>query len=161
MEVNVTVNQHLNEYMRFNFYHGQKTVMIWLPLMCLAGFCICHTLCGALIVGGLWLLPVFLITFLRTRRAWKTNALRGVSADYTFSDAGFRSESEAGTFNCGYDKLFKVCESKAAFYVYLSSLQAIIVPKRCFENTDDIRVLREIFVRNMDKKKLRLRRQDD
>ena len=78
------------------------------------------------------------------------------SVTTTFTDTGIHEESEMAAMNLGYDLIFKVCEVKTAFYVFVSSVQAVIIPKRCFESAEDVQAVRELFRKNMPPKKVRL-----
>ena len=170
MDIKVKIDLTEKEYMRFSFYHQRKE-MVWAPLI-FGVLCFCmvilqlqritnlnlvFALCVALIVGVLIFIVGSLISLVKVKNVWKSSIpLRGLY-EMTFTDGGIYQVSEIGTANLSYDKFYKVYETKMAFYVYVSSVQAMIVPKRCFENAEDVRTVREFFVRNVDKKKLRLR----
>ena len=94
--------------------------------------------------------------FFGAKRTWKNNAWAGESGDCTFTDTGVNMESGSGTGRFEYGKLFRVYETPKAFYLYLMPRMALIMPKRCFDSTDDIQAVRELFRKNMDKKKLKL-----
>jgi len=183
MDVKVKVDLTEKEYMRFGFY-CQRKLMMWVPLVAtVIVFCatimdlratlnvhcemckthhyvaVCLTaLITGVIVGVMLFLFAVLVAFLRGRYEWKSSVpVRGV-IEATFSDGGVCQVSEVGTVNLSYDKLYRVCEIKTAFYVYVSSVQAMIVPKRCFESAEDTKAVRELFARSVDKKKLSLRK---
>jgi len=171
MDVKVKIDLTEKEYMRFGFY-CQRKFMIWVPLtvavICFLAFILIDialskksdfvVLCVLAVIAGVS--THFIgsrIAFLRIRSVWKSSAPLMGLADTTFSDGGIYQVSDVGTLNLSYDKFFKVCETQMAFYAYVSSTQAVIVPKRCFESAEDVKTVRELFIKNVDKKKLRLR----
>jgi len=172
MEVKVKISVSEKDYINFTFYH-QRQPMIWVPfivfallvLLCAGGdmmhgrkdnvVLICVI---AMVSAVLVFLFGSLVAFFRAKRVWQSSTLLKTAGlvEATFSDAGLREESEASTLNLGYGNILKICETKTAFYLFVSTIQAAIIPKRCFDSTNDIQAVRELFRKNMDKKKLRL-----
>ena len=166
MEVKVNVTPCREEYMKLNFYHLLKRMVVWSAVLTTLIIGLHRkvdfaALCAATEVVVIWILIVVPITFLRSRREWKTNLSIKQLCEYTITNASVCAKSANGFFDLGYDKVFKIRETPTAFYVYLSSHQAFIVPKRCFENPDDIRAVRGLFLANVDKKKLKLLTADE
>jgi glucan phosphoethanolaminetransferase (alkaline phosphatase superfamily) len=171
MDIKVKININKKEHIKFTLY-SQRKAMGWTPLVVILLLLIICIWLDVLrsretdafflsymvaILGALVFFVNYLYTIFWARREWKTSAFAGESVDFTFSDAVIRMESARGSVSIGYETIFKICESQTAFYMYLSSASVIVVPKRCFENTEDVRALREFFVKNIDKKKLKLR----
>ena len=168
MEIKATISISEKEFIKSNLYL-QRKAMIWVPL---SAFILSLVVCcgiGILFqkidivnfcvpaIGGIVMTPVVpLTTFLAAKKAWKSNALAGESTNCTFSDAGIYMESKTGAGNIGYDTIHKASENQTVFYIHLSTALAWIIPKRCFENAEDIQAVRELFIKNIPPKKVRL-----
>jgi hypothetical protein len=59
----------------------------------------------------------------------------------TFEDDGIRERSAHTENKTSYHIVEKIVQSDRAIYVYISAVQAIIIPKSCFETTDQINEL--------------------
>ena len=89
---------------------------------------------------------------------WKNSVIQkeDEDTDCTFMDTGIRWKTESLTMSLSYGKLLKARETQAAFYVDWKLWDPLIIPKRCFENAEDIQTVRELFIKNMPPKKVRL-----
>ena len=165
MDVKVNFSVTEKENMKFYVYNSQALtclsalVFAWIVIIGIDVLAQKVNMFAVYLVSGgtVVVLLSWLVTYLTARKAWKTNAQAKESFNCTFTDVGIHSESKTGTGDLSYDTIYKVCETKTAFYMYLSSAFAIVMPKRCFENAEDVRRVREFFVKNVDKKKLRLK----
>ncbi|MDR2167255.1 MAG: YcxB family protein [Clostridiales bacterium] len=52
----------------------------------------------------------------------------------TFGEENFHKTTPSGEMTLNYDSFDKIAEGEAAVYIYLSTLQAIIMPLRIFES---------------------------
>ena len=60
------------------------------------------------------------------------------------SESGVSTESSAGQAKLSWDAYQRVCETTSMFLLYTQSNFASIVPKRCFEQPDDINRFRKL-----------------
>lgn len=65
-------------------------------------------------------------------------------------------KSDSSNTNINWTKIHKIVEYKKIFAIYIALNKAFLIPKYIVENKLDI--LREIFKNNLDKKKLKLRK---
>ena len=68
---------------------------------------------------------------------------RGVS--YQFSDAGFHVETSVSKTDFSWAAIRRVSEARSTFLVFTNPNIAFTLPKRCFESTQDVAALRELF----------------
>ena len=166
MDFKTTINLTQKDYIQFVFFHQRKR-KIWEPVIVTVSSFILFVIlskgdimlsCLAAMIVGLICLPIFtMCLFLQCKRLWKKSApIMRDAIETIFSDVGVYQKSKLGTLDLTFDNIFKVSETKNAFYVYISSIQAAIIPKRCFDRTEDIQAIRALFLNNMDAKKLSL-----
>lgn len=58
---------------------------------------------------------------------------------YTLDELGISSQSENISSKFKWDSVVEFCEDGSSFYIYLSSIQAVVIPKRCFVQGDEMR----------------------
>ena len=88
------------------------------------------------------------------------SAAKGVVQHYRFEEDRVAittvGQGISAEQNLQYAGLYRVCETKGYFYLFLSARQAMIVRKAGFENREDIVPLRETLQRFVKKYKLYL-----
>lgn len=105
-------------------------------------------------VFGLPILFVFVLPLLSARRVSSDERLkRGVN--YQFSDAGIHVETFVSKTDLSWAAIHRVGESHSAFLVFTNPNIAFMIPKRCFESTQGVADLRELFRVHAQKAKLR------
>jgi hypothetical protein len=105
-------------------------------------------------VLGLPVLFVFVLPLLSARRVLGDDRVkRGVS--YQFSDAGIHVETSVSKSDLTWAAIRRVSEFRSAFLVFTNPNIASMVPKRCFESTQGVADLRELFRAHVAKTKLR------
>ena len=105
-------------------------------------------------VLGLPVLFVFVLPLLSARRVLGDERVkRGVS--YQFSDAGIHVETSVSKTDLSWAAIRRVSEFRSAFLVFTNPNIASMVPKRCFERTQGVADLRELFRAHVAKTKLR------
>lgn len=108
------------------------------------------------VVATFFLKPLTIM--LSSKRYFNSNKLLQQQMRYDFGDVSFNLNSESGSANIKWENLYKVNEYKEVFALFISRLQAYIIPKRCFENKEDMERFKEILRANIFSKKLRLRK---
>jgi hypothetical protein len=106
----------------------------------------------------LWVLALPLVAFLLTltaaRRVIRQPRLKeGVR--YRFSQAGVHIETSVSTADLLWSGVQRVRETRSLFLVFTTRTNAFALPKHCFENTQDVSALRELFRAQVKTTKLR------
>jgi hypothetical protein len=105
-------------------------------------------------VFGLPVLFVFVLPLLSARRVLRDERLkRGVS--YQFSDTGIHIETSVSKSDFAWAAIRRVSEARSAFLVFTNPNIAFTLPKRCFESTQGVASLRELFRAHVSTTKLR------
>jgi hypothetical protein len=105
-------------------------------------------------VFGLPVLFVFVLPMLSARRVLMDERIkRGVS--YQFSDAGFHLETAVSKTDFSWAAIRRVTEARSAFFVFTNPNIAFTLPMKCFESTQGVTALRELFRAHVPKAKLR------
>lgn len=87
---------------------------------------------------------VFVLPLLAARRGSKDEMIkRGVN--YQFSEAGVRIETSISKSDFSWAAIRRVREFRSEFLVFTSPRTAFSLPKRCFESTQGVATLRELF----------------
>jgi hypothetical protein len=63
---------------------------------------------------------------------------------FTFSADGISAKSTLSFGRCSWSAYWRAFETRDAFYLYLSRNLAQIIPKRCFENEDEVSAFRNM-----------------
>ena len=104
-----------------------------------------------------FLLPVvfvFVLPLLSARRVLKDERLtRGVS--YQFSEAGIHIETSVSKSDFSWAAIRRVSEMRSAFLVFTNPNIAFTLPQKCFENSQGVASLRELFRAQVARTKLR------
>jgi hypothetical protein len=105
-------------------------------------------------VLGLPVLFVFVLPLLSARRALKDERVkRGFS--YEFSEAGIHVETSVSKTDLSWAAIRRVSESRSEFLVFTNPNMASMVPKRCFDSTQGVADLRDLFRAHVPKARLR------
>jgi YcxB-like protein len=93
---------------------------------------------------GLPVLFLFILPLLSARKLLGDEALkRGVS--YQFSDSGFHVETTVSKTDFTWAAIHGISEARSSFLVFTKPNIAFMLPKRCFESTEGVAALRELF----------------
>lgn len=115
------------------------------------------TACGATLLASAIMIPMFYFSSkVKMKKHYASYEFSQEEIETTIDKRGFTQKSSIGKTTVPFNKLYKVCETKYGIYVYVSSRQAIILPKRCFESTE-IANIKTLFKENVEKKKLKFR----
>jgi|GEM_PF-6738500 len=80
-----------------------------------------------------------------------------IRMNYVFSDFGMTTTYKDEN-NISWNSISKVIESKNNFIIYSSGTSLILIPKKCFKDTGQIEVLKNILMEKLPKKKLSLKK---
>ncbi len=105
-------------------------------------------------VFGLPVVFVFGMPLLSARRVLRDERLkRGVS--YQFSEAGIHIETSVSKSDFSWAAIRRVSEMRSAFLIFTRPNIAFTLPKKCFESTQGVASLRELFRAQLARTKLR------
>jgi hypothetical protein len=105
-------------------------------------------------VFGLPVLFVFVLPLFSARRVLNDERVkRGVS--YEFSDSGIHIKTSVSKTDLSWAAIHRVSEFRSAFLVFTNHSMTSMLPKRCFQNTQGVADLRELFRAYVPKTKLR------
>lgn len=167
MHVKKAYQLEKSDFVHFGFYAVRKSVV--LELLFIAAVAVIasavladgkYFIFGSLLGFGATacvIVPIIYITaYFRTVKNYEKYVRDFAMIETTIDKKGFTQQSVLGKRNVPFNKLFKVCESKYGFYVYISSGQAVILSKNHFTDKE-INDMRMMFKKYVDKGRLRLR----
>jgi len=100
-----------------------------------------------------WILPVFLIVIimfiigrLSSSRSYKQTTFSKGELKYTFNEDVIEYDAPDSSGNLKWSALKKFKESKEFFYLYTTSVSAIIIPKRAFNSESDLNAFKRLVV---------------
>ncbi len=91
-------------------------------------------------------IPVFLKK--NSKAVLTTSKLLQKAQSYQISDQGIKATSPSAEVNIKWEELYKANETKDSFQFFLSKAQAYVIPKRCFDNSEEQFVLLRIYMKN-------------
>jgi len=102
----------------------------------------------------IYILPLFLVRFeIRgvADKFYDDELNKNVFAEKTFrfSDSGFVTKDETGESNHTWASIVKKTETRGYFFLFISSVQAYLIPKKAFEGNDDIEAFRKLLLKNL------------
>ncbi len=106
---------------------------------------------------GIPLLCIFVAPLYSARKILNDKCI-SAGARYEFSEAGIHSETSVAKTDMLWAAIFRVKELRFAFLVFTSPKTAYALPKRCFEGSQSVTALRELFRRHVANAKLRCER---
>ncbi len=71
------------------------------------------------------------------KKQYRTNPFYRYDFQYTINDEGIIQQSGPNTTKYNWCDMYLACESKEYFYLFISSLQALIIPKENLEDHED------------------------
>lgn len=143
--------------------------IIFSTLLPSTGFSFSLLSTGILIIAGVPILAViFLLYYLfssvignivlkrTSNKIYESNALLKNETEYQISDSGFATNNVHGSSNYTWNELYKFCEGKTAFYLFMAQNQGHVIPKR-YISLEDMKVFKDIIKSNVNKKKIHMR----
>jgi len=164
MKITKKYRLELSDFMNYSNYAVAHRLGVSALLIVAVAFIMSYFIAGskdflyvavpAVLISELLFVP---ISFYTARKSTADRFSRSADEDIetTIDKRGFSQKAKSiGKITVPLDKLYKVCESRYGVYVYVSSRQAIILPKRIF-GEDELSVMKEIFEANMPEKKVK------
>lgn len=167
MSVTKIIKLEKSDFMKFNLYFAKKSLILLPFIMFIISYAIINELglLGLLeltisLIIGFIIAPIFFIIslYIFVNKYFKSYSLASMQVETTIDGNGITHKSELGNTILPFDKIYKISETKHAFYVFTSNRQAMVLPKRFFNIDSENKEIREIFINNMDKKKLNLKK---
>jgi hypothetical protein len=94
-----------------------------------------------------WLILFFLIgaTYLGAKRQMSSNKVINETHHYIFSSEGIKAVSASTSWQNAWDNIREVFETKSNFLLFIALNQMYVIPKRCFQNDEQINLFRELL----------------
>lgn len=170
MELRKTFHLELEDYISFNLFHSKKQLLISLlafiglvPLFTLAisdsqdhHLVLSVSIILSIVIGILYaLLTVFLLKR-KLRKQYNSTRLMQAESEIIIDKAGLRQSNEFSNLAISWTDVFKAVESKKGFYLYISKMQAFIIPKHLV-SAEEEKILRGLIDINLPSEKNRLK----
>lgn len=169
VDIKVKINEEdMYYYGKYSFFKRPITTIVLtlniLVLLALLSISILWHNKDVLIVFFVWLGLFFVIIFLTLPKSLKSSAKRSVESSdfknnerqYIFSNQGIEVKEDEETSITSWQEIYKVVDTKHNFQIYVGSLQAYLIPKRCFgEDNEKMNLLRNIFTSNLAENKIK------
>ncbi len=155
-KIELTVELTRDDLLRFAWWHsfrrGWRRAFwgVYMGLLLLVSLSVLLAGTGwadsAVVAVLLLLSPVLAWGLVRVRvaRAYASNAALRSPRQLTISAAGLASEAEWGSSRNDWSIFHRAVETKDAFYLYLASNQAFVLPKRCFHSAEEMEWFRQL-----------------
>jgi hypothetical protein len=170
---------NLKDYTQFNFFHNRNKLIVLSLLLLIMAPLIWITV-GVINLGENWwrlftvdpsiyfifILIIFLIllNFLQVRliskKQYNSSMEMKVEKEVVIDSVGICTSNEFGNYSAGWHSVYKAVESKKAFYIYVSKLQAHIIPKK-YITLDEADIIRSLIKQNLVRSQYRLREKKD
>lgn len=141
---------------------GALTVQLYAPVLRLPDSVILRVLAsvaGAVLVTGAIVLYLVIYSRSKVLERLRRNGTESYEQEIEINGFGLYVQAHGKQSKVGFDKLLKVRETSAAFYIYMTQIQAWIFPKDQMENgEEEFRQLRTIFSTVMESKRLKLKK---
>ncbi len=163
----VDVKLEYNDYLKFNLWciFRRKTTKIWLfifPLFSLV-YCVYIVKISLWFALGIIIFVMMLWIFsilLSTRNIFKTQCIFLEVWHYDFTESGIEMNSEYSSGKTAWKNIYEILETKSYFLIFISKVQAYILPKRCFTTYEEIVSFRQLLRNYGAKEKAKLKEMD-
>lgn len=95
---------------------------------------------------------------IRNKKVFETNKLLQKVHKYVLNSDGIYSEAESINGIVKWTDLFKINEDISSFYLFVSKIQAIIIPKRFLGDEEQIQLFKRIIIDNIEGNKIIFKR---
>jgi hypothetical protein len=170
-EIVLSVKLEERDYEKFNHFFSKKkliiSIIIYLLLFTLCfiyflsnnGFDLETFKISLFIFVPICFLYIILTIFankfyvkVKSKNVFKSNTFINRETFYTINIEGISSSSDYGNMKIKWGDLYKVLEDENSLYLFISKIQALIIPKRFFDNSEDISFLKEKVLKNVNVK---------
>ena len=100
---------------------------------------------------------MFGLIFLRIRKEYNSDRMIKSELSYTINKEGIKQKIRRSTTYYEWEDIFKVCEKKDMFLVYVSRNKAILLPKRYFNLDDEIVTFKNLVRDRLTEKKIKIK----
>lgn len=179
MEFRKKFTSNLKDYTEFNFFHN-KNKLIVLSAVLLVMAPLIWIIFGVINLGGNWwrlftvnptiylifilIILLILLNFLQVRliskKQYNSSMEMKVEKEVVIDTVGVRTSNEFGNYSAGWHNVYKAVESKKAFYIYVSKIQAHIIPKK-YITADEADIIKSLIKQNLVRSQYRLRGKKD
>lgn len=163
-KIQVYVRLELKDYILFNYYFNKKMLtqvtvigLIFLFSMIYLSF-YSHGSINPTVMNFIYLIVAFILVsyflvYYRAKKVWDSSSLITETKHYSFDEEGLSTESQTSSSKIGWDKIYKVIETKKLLLIYISNMQAFIIPKRLLDKDQYMSLIS--FVQKVEKKHLK------
>lgn len=174
MEFRKRFTTGLKDFTDFNYFHNMKrlivmsaVLLVMVPLIWIAvgvgnlgeDWPLIFTVDPSMYLIYLLVIFLILLNFWQikfiSKRQYNSSRDMKVEKEVVIDETGIRASNEFGNYSSGWQDVFKASESKKAFYIYISKLQAHIIPKRFLDPGEDKKI-RELVKQHLPASKCRL-----
>jgi len=170
MDIKLTCQLEKDDFIKFSLYNARKK-FLYLPvlaaLIIVCMFVLVYLLSektyemrilGALAVfGGIGVdLLLYLLICRRAQKYIESNALLLKSGELIINSGGFQSNNETGSGKIAFNTIYRVVETRNEFYIYLTTISALILLKKHFSSPEEILCFKQLLTQCMLNEKLKL-----
>ena len=94
---------------------------------------------------------------LRINSFYKQKKLTDFTLDVVIDKKGVHTKSERGEADLPWDRILQITETKNAFYLFITDMNANVLPKTQMKSQADIETVRKLFHLNMEAGRLKLK----
>lgn len=163
----IKVSLNANDLFGFSFYHNYTRLSgILTGVMGLAGLVLTPVMLvyndkfSALLLAFLavaFLIQPLISYFTRAKRQFKTNPIFKNEMIYEIKKEGIDITQLTLSHQLEWKDILKIVENTKYFFIYVNEVQAFILPKRFFENVEQIDEFRERLMKLRDKVQLKVK----
>lgn len=107
------------------------------------------------VIAGLLCIPFYIKK--SVHKAVEENNFTQQTMHCRFTEKEIQVKSEKSHIELSWDRIFGVLENRNYFAVYTSKSQMLLIPKRSFNNSEDINILRDIIKSSLSRDKYKLK----
>ncbi|WP_066190358.1 YcxB family protein [Gracilibacillus timonensis] len=156
-----------DEFKKYNMYRLRKILIGFFFITFFLEVCLCWILYKMqnlpfIFYIGTCLFASGLVTFLafktykkRIKKEFNNDRLASKEMTYTINQEGINYQVGKSQVCIEWGDIVKGAEHKDMFCLYISSIKAIVLPKRYFKSDEDIMAFKQLISTNTDKVKLR------
>lgn len=175
MEIRKKTELSFKDYLDFNYHFMRKRTIIT-PIIAIVILTVIVSIMGIAQLGSDWmfvfsdrliiyylillLIPFVSLLTLRfaAKKQYESSKLMKSETETVINETGVSQSNKFGNTSVAWEDLYKVEETKSAFYVYIAKRQAFILPKRILGSEEDSMV-KSLITKYMAPNKYRLLKQ--
>ena len=159
---------NLKEFKRYNKYHVRKREMTCFFLSLVLFFItfyvsmtgdflsvIIFSILFSVITSILLTFVIKLINIRAAMKEYKSESKIKSEMIYIFNSEGIRLKTESSDALFRWEEIQRAIQKKEMFILYVTTIKAIVIPKRFFCTEEDIELFKGIVLENMDATKVK------